>query len=253
MVDIGLSLTASDLEQLRQDVIDSCQIIAKEGLFSFCAEGHPSARIPKSNRFITMGHLHPRGMGMNGVKTIDELVVLDTNMKKIWGKYEVMNEAIIHAAIFKARPDVGGVVYSHPPYCNAFANANKPIPRFGTETPVWDSKGAVENPERAAGMVKALGNKNAILLKDLNSLVTCGDTVKDAVVMVYMIERMAMEDYRSLLIGMSSQDKTKPPRNPRYPAKDFTYRVDEFGGDVVHFDFWKYLWDKHIARGKPSI
>ena len=222
-------------------------------------EGHPAARIPGTDRFINMGHLHPRGAGMGGVNTPEDLVVLDLNLKKISGKYEHMNEAMIHAAIFKARPDVGAVIYSHPRYCNAFASLAMPIPSYGEGIPIWDSDGAIVDERRGSGLVKALGQSNAILLRNPHSLVVCAADVKDAMALVYYIEVKARKDYLSLMLGkiMGGDNFSFKPEHygkqmetdPRIEYEHLLISVDDFGIEVEHSDLWRFLHEKNIAPG----
>lgn len=253
-----MSYTLEYVEQLKQDVIDSCQILDKEHLWEVFSEGHTSARIPGTDKFIIMGHMHPRGSGMGGVKSVQDLVVMDTNMNKISGAYEPMNEAIIHAYIYRNRPDVGGVVYAHPHHCGLFATIMKPIPSFGDTIPVWDSKGAIADPERAEGFVKAIGNRNAILLKNTDSLITASSTVRDATVMVYNIEIAAKKDHDAIVFGklydgpgfvyQPSYYMPQISKDPRYPMKGNLTRVDEIGADVIHTDMWKFLRERNLNK-----
>lgn len=237
----------SELRQLQQDVIDSSQILSKEFGVQI---GHPSQRIPGTDRFIIMGHLHPQGKGMGGVRSREELVVLDTGLRKISGRWEKMNEAMVHAAIYRARPDVNGVTYVHPFFADLFAAVNRPVPTYQDSIPIWDSKGAIADPGRGEGLVKALGDKDAILLRNPHSLVTCADSVRDATVMATMIEQNARRDYHALtLVGEEYRSviKDDPKRPPRFPWKDFVYHVDDFDMDVMHFDLWKQLYERHVA------
>ncbi len=253
-----MTIKYSDLERLQQDVIDTCQIIYKEHLWEQFGEGHPSARIPGTNRMITMGHLHPRGAGMGGVKTIDDLVLLDTDLRKISGKWEHMNEASIHAAIYKARSDVGGVIYAHPPFCNTFASLGVPIPTYGSHIPIWDSRGAIIDAAKGQGLVKALGNSNAILLKNPSSLVVAAADVIDAVQLVYSIENRASRDYRSLTLGIALKGRDfvldpefyleKGPSDPRVSHEKSTIMVDDFDMEVQHADLWRFMYEKNIRN-----
>ena len=236
-------ITLSEVEQLKQDVVDSCQILYKEHLWEWFGEGHPSARIPGTDKVIIPGHIHPYGRGMGGVKSIDDLIVIDTQMKKISGKYDSMNEAMVHVSAYKARPDIGGVVYSHPPHCDIFAELDRPIPWYGKEIPIWDSKGGIADEKRGKAFAKALGKKEAILLRNPFSLVTTAPTLREAVLTVYMAENIARRQYKGLVIG-----KIPPAPDHEPLLKEwFTTYVEEYDTKFRHLDMWRFLHEKNIG------
>ncbi|MDG6921752.1 MAG: class II aldolase/adducin family protein, partial [Nitrososphaerota archaeon] len=185
-----------------------------------------------------------------GVKSLEELVVMDLDLRKISGKWEKMNESIVHAAIYKARPEVNGVTYVHPFYADLFAAMNKPIPAYGENLPIYDSKGAIADESRAQGLMKALGDKDAVLTRNPCSLITTGDSVKNATVTATRIEGIARRDYNSLLLNRDSYLKDAPKLNPKYPPKNFAYHVDEFNMDVLHNDGWAQLYEKYIVNNE---
>lgn len=235
-------INLSEIEQLQQDVVDASQILYKEGLWEWFGEGHPSARIPGTDNVIVPGHIHPYGRGMGGVKSIEDLIVVNTKLKKISGKYDSMNELTVHTAVYKERPDVGGVVYSHPPHCDVFGELNIPIPTFGNNIPIWDSKGPIADEARGKAFAKNLGKKDAILLRNPFSLVAVAPTIREAVVMVYWCEKNAARQYKSMQLG-------KIPPGPKIDVrfKGFITYVEEFDMVVNHGDLWRYLYEKNIS------
>ena len=48
---------------------------------------------------------------------------IDINGKKLAGKRERSSEFLMHAAIYKARPNINAVIHAHPPNATAFAIA----------------------------------------------------------------------------------------------------------------------------------
>jgi L-fuculose-phosphate aldolase len=58
-----------------------------------------------------------------------DLCVVDYEGNQLRGKKRRTSEVLLHLAIYKARPDVHGVVHSHPPHATAFAIAHEPIPK----------------------------------------------------------------------------------------------------------------------------
>jgi ribulose-5-phosphate 4-epimerase/fuculose-1-phosphate aldolase len=96
-------------EQLRRDVALANRIIERMGLSN--AFGHASARLPGTNRFLLPTRRSP------GLADEKRLLTLDTDGNRIEGDGEPNSEFWIHARIYAARPDVGGVVHAHPNAC----------------------------------------------------------------------------------------------------------------------------------------
>lgn len=246
-----MELSLADIESLEDDVLASCKILFRENFWEFSGEGHPSARIGTSNKFITIGHLHPAGHGMGDATSKDDLIVLDTELNRISGKYEPMTEAVIHALIYKTRPDVSGIVYAHPPMADCFAAINEPIPSY-SKVSIWNSDGAVIDHERAAKLLDKLGKSPAILLQNPSSLVTTGPSVRDAVVMVYDIEKKAARDYRTIILGRALKGDSFLYHSSYYMSEEQRRTVgnvvpsEKYGIYVRHMDYWRYLCDKNL-------
>jgi L-fuculose-phosphate aldolase len=59
--------------------------------------------------------------------SIEDMVLLDFNGKIVSGTKKPSSEMFMHLEIFKHRPDVNGIVHSHPPYATGFAVAGIPL------------------------------------------------------------------------------------------------------------------------------
>jgi L-fuculose-phosphate aldolase len=101
-----------------------CDIGRRIWLKGFCAgnEGNHSYRLG-DNRFLCT----PTGISKGNLKP-DDLCVVDADGKQISGKRKRTSEFLMHAAIYKARPDVNAVIHSHPPHATAFAVAGVELP-----------------------------------------------------------------------------------------------------------------------------
>jgi len=101
-----------------------CDIGRRIWLKGFCAgnEGNHSFRMSE-DRFLCT----PTGVSKGNLKP-DDICVVDGNGKQISGKMKRSSEFMMHAAIFRARPDVNAVIHSHPPHATAFAVAGVEIP-----------------------------------------------------------------------------------------------------------------------------
>jgi len=86
--------------------------------------GNVSARLDQTHFLIT-----PSGVSL-GDTTIDNIIKV--NLETLdWipnEPYIPSKEYKFHAAIFKARPDINGIVHCHPPYATAYAVRKMDIP-----------------------------------------------------------------------------------------------------------------------------
>src|SRR5215467_2061719 len=97
---------------LTRKVALSCRILAKLGLFKETT-GHVSARTGKDHMLIR--GRGPRETGLLFTRPSDVLLAnFDGQSLKKKPGLKCPNEAVIHGEIYKARPDVHGVVHAHP-------------------------------------------------------------------------------------------------------------------------------------------
>ena len=104
-------MNAAPLDELRRDVALANRILERLGLSH--AFGHASARVPGTNTFLLPTRRSP------GLAEADNLLVLDTEGRIVSGEGEPNSEFWIHARLYAARTDVGGVVHAHPPACRS--------------------------------------------------------------------------------------------------------------------------------------
>jgi len=106
------------LTALRGDVALANIIIERFGLSN--AFGHASARIPGTETFLMPTRRSP------GLASAATLLVVDTEGKVLSGRGTPNSELWIHARVYAARPDVGGVVHAHPPACVCLTQIGQP-------------------------------------------------------------------------------------------------------------------------------
>lgn len=64
--------------------------------------------------------------------TPDKLVVLDLDGRKVEGGLNPSSDTKTHLELYKAYPQLGGIVHTHSTYAVAFAQARRDLPAFGT-------------------------------------------------------------------------------------------------------------------------
>lgn len=75
--------------------------------------------------------IKPSGLKYEGMKA-EDMVVVDLQGKVVEGKYKPSSDTPTHIEIYKAFPEIGGIVHTHSSYATAWAQAGKPIPVLGT-------------------------------------------------------------------------------------------------------------------------
>jgi L-ribulose-5-phosphate 4-epimerase len=64
--------------------------------------------------------------------TVDSIVVVDLDDKVVDGKLRPSSDTKTHTFLYRAFPEIGGVVHTHSTHAVAWAQAMKPIPIMGT-------------------------------------------------------------------------------------------------------------------------
>src|SRR5580704_8037175 len=124
---------------LIEDIVIGSRVLADFGVLD--GFGHVSARDPKNpNHFLMARSLAPALVTADDIMEFD----LDGNAVDARGR-TVFLERFIHSEIYKARPDVMGVVHTHSAGVIPFSVTNVPLramfhnPSFlAAGAPVWD-------------------------------------------------------------------------------------------------------------------
>ena len=114
------------LEQLKKEVLKANLDLVKNGLVLF-TWGNASAIDRKSGLVV----IKPSGVEYEGMKAKD-MVVVDLDGKVIEGGYKPSSDTPTHLELYKAHPEIGGIVHTHSTYATAFAQAERPLPAYGT-------------------------------------------------------------------------------------------------------------------------
>jgi L-ribulose-5-phosphate 4-epimerase len=69
----------------------------------------------------------PTGLGLTECRRSD-LVLVNGEGRVLEGKTKPTKEVLTHLAVYRVRPEVGGIVHYHPPYATACAVSNRPLP-----------------------------------------------------------------------------------------------------------------------------
>ena len=114
------------LELLRQQVLEANLLLPKFGLVKF-TWGNVSG-IDRASGLVV---IKPSGVKYEEL-TPEEMVIVDLNGKIIEGKLNPSSDMPTHVELYKAFPNIGGIVHTHSRWATSFAQAGKPIEATGT-------------------------------------------------------------------------------------------------------------------------
>jgi ribulose-5-phosphate 4-epimerase/fuculose-1-phosphate aldolase len=179
-------------QDLRRDVATANRILERLGLSH--AFGHASARIPGTNTFLLPTRRSP------GLAEADGLLTLDTEGRIVAGEGEPNSEFWIHARIYAARPDVGGVVHAHPPHCVCLTQIGEPHRIvhnqggiFQGGVPEYSRVGLIRSRELGDLLAKTLGSGIAVMMRAHGITTAFPDIRSAAVAACYLEESAALQ------------------------------------------------------------
>ncbi len=193
---------------LIEDIATGSRILADFGVLD--GFGHVSARHPANpERFLMARSLAPALVTPADIMEFD----LDGNAIDPRGR-ALFLERFIHAAIYRARPDVMGVVHTHSPGVLPFTVTKVPLrpifhnPSFlGAGAPVWDIRKEfgetdmlVRNQAIGKSLAEALGSKPVVLMRGHGD-VAVGPSVKMAVFRAYYTDVNAKLQMQAMALG----------------------------------------------------
>ena len=114
------------LEELKKIVCEANLDLPKYGLVTF-TWGNVSAIDRQSGLFV----IKPSGVEYDKL-TPEDMVVVDLECKKVEGRYNPSSDTATHAELYKAFPEIGGIVHTHSSYATSWAQAGRSIPCYGT-------------------------------------------------------------------------------------------------------------------------
>src|SRR5688572_14410598 len=197
--------------QMVEDLLVANQILSHEGILD--GLGHISVRsIDRADRFLLGRDLAP------SLQTAADLVEYDLDGKAISATAPVgVSERFIHAAIYKARPDVMSIVHAHTPSVLAFAVSNIPLrPVYhmatfliGGAIPMFEIRKVpgsvgmlVNSNELGSALAKTLGDRPVALLRG-HGFVVVGPSIPEVVSRSIFLDVNARVQTQAMALGGS--------------------------------------------------
>ena len=226
---------------LRRDVAAANLVLERFGLSN--AFGHASARIPGSDAFLMPTRRSP------GLATAANLLVVDFDGAIVSGKGTPNSELWIHARIYAARPDVGGVVHAHPPACVCLTQIGQPHRvvhnqggAFRAGVPEYERIGLIRSRELGDLLAHRLGSGIAVMMRG-HGITTALADVRTATVAACLLEESAR-----LQLDMLAAAGGDPSRIRAYTRDEAESVGDQISPRVVA-RAWEYY--AAVARRRP--
>ena len=187
-------------------VIEASQMLFAAGVMSHSGHGNLSTRISQ-DRFVLTATGTIRGLTPGQLATVTMAGdVVDGQLGP-----ESAEIVAMHGVVYRARPDVGGIVHTHSPAATAFALAHQPMPcrteallRFGQAEPVpvvpWGPRGSDVSVHGIAVALAESPTTRAVLLANHGLLAFGADPIA-AANLVIAIEDSAEAELAAARIG----------------------------------------------------
>jgi L-ribulose-5-phosphate 4-epimerase len=193
----------STVDRLRSEITELHAELVRYGLVVWTA-GNVSARVPGENLMV----IKPSGLDYDQL-TPESMVVCDLDGNPLEGGLAPSSDCASHAYVYRAMPDVGGVVHTHSTYASAWAARGEAVPcvltamadEFGGEIPIGPFA-LIGGDEIGKGIVSTLSEHRspAVLMRN-HGVFTIGRNARAAVKAAVMCEDVARTVHLARLLG----------------------------------------------------
>jgi len=114
------------LQKLKQDVYQANQDLVTSGLV-LLTWGNASGYDPESG----LAAIKPSGVDYKTMSA-DDMVLVNLDGHRVDGEYNPSSDTATHVAMYRAFPEIRGMVHTHSKWATAWAQACKDIPFLGT-------------------------------------------------------------------------------------------------------------------------
>lgn len=190
-----------EYEDVRREVAVANRVLSELGLATgaLMSLGHASMRMPsQQDRFVVKG----RGYAIDALAAMrpEDMVMCDLEGYKVDGPIGTTpcGEVKMHSCIYKARPDVQGIVHVHPRFTVIMAILGvtlAPMCNEGNELvreplPVFPHSRLILSEDDGREVAETLGDYRAVILRG-HGAATVGPSVDSAVMTMLNLEEQA--------------------------------------------------------------
>ena len=114
------------LEALKQQIYEANMELPRRGLVTY-TWGNVSGIDREKGLFV----IKPSGVDYEKMRP-EDMVVMDLEGNQVEGSLRPSSDTPTHLELYKAFPEIGGIVHTHSTYATAWAQAGRGIPCYGT-------------------------------------------------------------------------------------------------------------------------
>jgi L-ribulose-5-phosphate 4-epimerase len=193
----------AEVARLREQVATLHGELVRYGLVAWTA-GNVSARVPGADLMV----IKPSGVSYDDLRP-DNMIVCDLDGVVVSGDLSPSSDTAAHAYVYRAMPEVGGVVHTHSSYATAWAARGEAIPchltaqadEFGGEIPVGPFA-LIGGDDIGKGIVATLsGHRSPAVLMRNHGVFTIGRDARAAVKAAVMCEDVARTAHLTRALG----------------------------------------------------
>ena len=189
-------------QELRREVATVARWTISSGLVTGTS-GNVSAKTPDGDVLVT-----PSGIDYSKMEP-EDVVLVDLGGTVIEGSLQPSTETPMHTGIYRARPEVGGVVHTHSYFCTTLACLGWEIPPVHYMLTTLSQDGRIPlapyalygTEELAQNASEALGESGKACLLRNHGTITVSESPSKAFSATRVLEDMAEIYYRARLAG----------------------------------------------------
>jgi L-fuculose-phosphate aldolase len=152
-------------------------------------------------------YISPSGVEYDDIRTRD-VVVLNEQLEVVDGTAVPSIEKAVHAAVYKARSEIGAVIHTHPIYSSVLGVNHMDLPGISEdfvqivgEKIVCSEYALPGTPQLAENVIKALGKeRNAVILPNHGTLCS-GRDLREVLKVSHVVEKTAQVYIMAMSIG----------------------------------------------------
>jgi L-ribulose-5-phosphate 4-epimerase len=195
--------TRRAVKAAREDVSALHALLVRYNLVAWTA-GNVSGRVGGADLFV----IKPSGVDYDDLSP-QNMVVCDLHGTVVDGEHAPSSDTAAHALIYRAMPEVGGVVHTHSGYASAWSAVAEPIPcvltamadEFGGEIPIGPFA-LIGNEDIGEGVVRTLeDHRSPAVLMQNHGVFAIGADARAAVKAAVMCEDVARTVYLARQLG----------------------------------------------------
>ena len=178
-------------ETFKKAIVDAGLRMVQQGL-TVGTWGNISARDSETNLI----YISPSGIDYEDIRG-EDIVVLNSQIEIVDGTATPSVEKVMHVAVYNAREDVNAVIHTHPLYssvlgvdCMDLPGVSEDFVQIVGDKIICCEYALPGTAELAGNAVKALGDRNAVLLPNHGTLCV-GKDLKEAFKICHVVEKTA--------------------------------------------------------------